>query len=306
MSFSGNLATFLSFACIVAPGIASAQTTAARSGPGVATATTPLGAPLTAAGSAHSVPWSPSGPRRPYRLTPEIDIPLWLFGATAWPIADLALHGEIPPGECPCDSGSLNSLDRLAVGLNTATSSITFATTYAIFGFVAAGDALDVGLSKRSWYEFFEDVVVITEAISLAATANGLLQVAITRPRPSVYDVLPGAATSNPDSYASFPSATATYAFVAAAAGAMTYTLRHPKSPWRFVYWGGGMAVSATAGVLRVLAGRHFPTDVLMSAALGSLIGVVVPWLHARHVPATVGGAVFDGGALATVTMAAP
>ena len=37
---------------------------------------------------------------------------------------------------------------------------------------------------------------------------------------------------------------------------------------------------AAAVGTLRVAAGRHFPTDVLAGAALGSLIGWLIPTVH--------------------------
>ena len=44
----------------------------------------------------------------------------------------------------------------------------------------------------------------------------------------------------------------------------------------------GAMFAAATAtGILRVVAHRHFPTDVVAGAALGFAIGWTVPALHA-------------------------
>jgi membrane-associated phospholipid phosphatase len=56
---------------------------------------------------------------------------------------------------------------------------------------------------------------------------------------------------------------------------------------WAFVACG---AVAAGVGVLRVVAGKHYPTDVLAGAAAGALIGWAVPALHrARRMHLSVG-----------------
>lgn len=41
-----------------------------------------------------------------------------------------------------------------------------------------------------------------------------------------------------------------------------------------------GMAGSALVGVSRVAAGSHFPSDVLVGAALGAGVGIALPALH--------------------------
>lgn len=45
----------------------------------------------------------------------------------------------------------------------------------------------------------------------------------------------------------------------------------------------GGFGVAATTGMLRVVADRHYVSDVLVGAVVGSAVGLLVPWLHYRH-----------------------
>jgi membrane-associated phospholipid phosphatase len=58
------------------------------------------------------------------------------------------------------------------------------------------------------------------------------------------------------------------------------YARLNPDDPGRHWVRGGSLALAAVTGWLRVRAGRHYPTDVLAGAALGSLIGWLVPRLH--------------------------
>jgi membrane-associated phospholipid phosphatase len=58
------------------------------------------------------------------------------------------------------------------------------------------------------------------------------------------------------------------------------FALRHPRSPWRVPIWIGTQGIAAATAVLRVQAGKHFWSDVLTGAVVGSAIGWLVPYLH--------------------------
>jgi membrane-associated phospholipid phosphatase len=44
--------------------------------------------------------------------------------------------------------------------------------------------------------------------------------------------------------------------------------------------WIVGEGLAGTVGYLRMAAGYHYPTDVLVGAGVGTSIGLLVPWLH--------------------------
>lgn len=52
------------------------------------------------------------------------------------------------------------------------------------------------------------------------------------------------------------------------------------KGTWSTVVWCSTMAMAGTTAYLRVEAGKHFPTDVLAGALVGSAIGYFIPVLH--------------------------
>ena len=54
----------------------------------------------------------------------------------------------------------------------------------------------------------------------------------------------------------------------------------YPDSSAKGWVWGGCLAAASTTAYLRYAAGRHFLTDVLAGAAIGSLTGWLVPHLH--------------------------
>ena len=60
----------------------------------------------------------------------------------------------------------------------------------------------------------------------------------------------------------------------------MTATLeKSPAAPW---LWGAAAAMSVTTATLRMMAEKHYFTDVATGAALGAACGVVIPLLHKR------------------------
>jgi len=142
------------------------------------------------------------------------------------------------------------------------------------------------------------DVLLLAEALAVNALLTEVLKTAIRRPRPYTFldpaDVDPSQREALVDAQSgnnadwSFPSGHTSTAFTAATAGATLLTLELlGRSRWAIALaWVGGMSVATTTGVLRVAAGRHFPSDVLTSALLGTAIGAAVPLAHWRPVPA--------------------
>jgi hypothetical protein len=52
--------------------------------------------------------------------------------------------------------------------------------------------------------------------------------------------------------------------------------------PWDALSCAGGYAVAATTATFRVVADVHYASDVLLGAAVGTLVGYSVPLLHYR------------------------
>lgn len=54
----------------------------------------------------------------------------------------------------------------------------------------------------------------------------------------------------------------------------------YPDSDLRYVIWAGAITAPAVTGYLRVKAGRHFPTDVIVGYGVGALVGYFIPELY--------------------------
>ena len=54
----------------------------------------------------------------------------------------------------------------------------------------------------------------------------------------------------------------------------------HPDSKWKWAFWGTAAAATGATAYLRLDAGKHFPTDLLIGTGLGVAAGILVPQLH--------------------------
>jgi membrane-associated phospholipid phosphatase len=140
-------------------------------------------------------------------------------------------------------------------------------------------DLIDVGFGQA----LLEDMLVYGEVLSITGTATAATKFAVQRPRPYVYGATSTAVLNSPASYTSFFSGHATATFGALTTLAMNESLRHGPTVWPWLVVG---LVGTSVAIERVLAGQHFPTDVIAGAAVGMGTGVLVPWLHRRAGPA--------------------
>lgn len=262
---------------------------------------------LPSAALAQSPPPSPPAraAARPYRLHLALDALTIGTSAAMWLGPDASLRELVRLGRCPCDPAQLNDLDRPTAGVSLG--DVTLASNVATGVLLAAPvvfDAFDVWRSRGSVPEWVEDTLVIGEALMIGGAINEFAKIAFQRPRPSLYGVDPGdARLDDPNSYMSFYSTSAAEIFTALVAGSVTYALRHPRGAGRWIYLASATLLASGFGLSRVLTGKHFTTDVLAAAGMGSLIGVGIPLLHTRDVPVTLGAAAAPGAAMITATI---
>lgn len=241
-----------------------------------------------------------SGPR-------DLGIAVGLFGASfllnqrggAWSLVspcdgvgraptaqELSVYAGLPSDGGVCDRGIVNGFDRFATRLDS--QSARKASDFLAGGVVLAPFAvslLDAALTGGPipLSRVAEDSIVAAQSIGATLLLTTGAKQIFRRPRPLAYnEEFDKEARFDGDARLSFPSGHASVSF--AAASTLSYTLfeRHGMKPWTVAV--SGAAYSAAAGVagLRVAAGKHFVTDVLAGAALGTAVGLAIPWLHRR------------------------
>ncbi len=134
--------------------------------------------------------------------------------------------------------------------------------------------------------------------VALASITKQLVQ----RPRPYTYSSDPKVRaylkSAGTDAYMSFYSGHAALSFGAATTGAYLLNTGDASPAAKNIAWGAGFGVAAMTAALRVRAGKHFYSDVLVGSIVGASVGFLVPALHADDKPlAPTGGQLAIAGA---------
>ena len=200
-----------------------------------------------------------------------------------------------------------NSIGKASTGAYTASNATVLATLVGVPAFA---------LLTQPGVHGFENVVrrpfvLYGESLLLAQGFTQLLKPAINRPRPYTY--LPaserptesGYDVTKEEAFRSMPSGHAATTFAAASYAATDNLLSHPdagSAEHAAVAAVGGLLAGLTS-TLRVEAGQHFPTDIMVGGLIGTASGVSVPLLHSYVFPGG-GRAPHPGGHAWLVTAA--
>lgn len=211
----------------------------------------------------------------PYRLS-IMDAPVFGLGFAGM----LTLLVPAPPAACLPDCAppsDLNALDQLALGRYSPTAH-TIADVL-VFSLVLTPPVLDfIDSGGDGW---LTDTTLALQSLVLTQTAVQLTKAAVGRPAPILFDSrVPLEERMGRDASRSFISGHTATAFSAATTYTVTYWLRHPDSEWRWVVLAASHSLALGAGMLKIHAGYHYPTDIMAGALVGSAIGAAVPLLH--------------------------
>ncbi|AUX34080.1 MULTISPECIES: phosphatase PAP2 family protein [Sorangium] len=225
-------------------------------------------------------------PELAYRA--EIDLPIAVVGGAAWVASELAKKGLAPE---PCRWCAANALDTSVRDALVWRGNPNTAHDLSNVTVLAVAPVAALGLTAlAAWYDgrsenIAADLVIVTEATVVAMGLNQVTKYIVGRERPYSHfdnpDVLrPGEGLSGPlpnDDHLSFFSGHATATFALAAASGTVASMRgYRAAPW---VWANGVALAALSGYLRIAGDRHYFTDVLTGAVLGSATGVLIPVL---------------------------
>lgn len=213
----------------------------------------------------------------PYRIDYRYDLPVLGLGLAGTSIAFI----PISPADCVPDCvplANLNALDELVLG-NYSGTAHTIADI-SVLTLVLSPIVLDLIDSRgEGWVD---DMTVYAQTLALAQSAVQLTKVAVRRNAPLLYGSdAPLEIQRSADANRSFISGHTTMSFAAVTAFTVTYWLRNPDDPLRWVVLFAGQALALGVGLLKIEAGYHYPTDIAAGALMGASIGALVPLLHA-------------------------
>jgi membrane-associated phospholipid phosphatase len=194
----------------------------------------------------------------------------------------MLLDNQLAPLQCKwCVPGTIDGDLSKSVGwanpktADTLSNVMQFAVPVGVMGF---------GLIQA--YRFddpaagWSDVLLITQATSLAMLANVIVKYSVGRARPYVWQGTPDLYPSATDANLSFFSGHVTFVFAVVVSGSTLFFMQDmPGAPWVL---GIGLAAASFTAYLRMAANKHYLSDVLVSAGVGSLVGWAVPYLFHR------------------------
>ena len=238
-----------------------------------------------------------------------IDLSITIGGTALFVITDL-MTPTLAPTSCRwCDRAAdgtdqLNSFDasiRRAWRWGDSGKADTLSSVFS-FG-LAPLAGFGVG-ALVAWHddrlsELPADTLVVAESAVIAINVNQISKFVFARQRPDVHarvSTEPNVQPTTSDNL-SFFSGHATLAFALATSAGTVASMRHHRlAP---VMWAAGMLLATTGGYLRIAADRHYATDVITGAVVGSAIGFSVPYFAHRPVAPNTGLAVAptEGGA---------
>ena len=227
-----------------------------------------------------SSPLAADGPslRPSYDLSTDIAVTAAAAGGT---FGLLALKSELAPVACRwCNPPGFDAdVTRALAWSNRDAASTASDLLQVAVGGGALGYALLDGY-RRGGAEFgLTNVLLITEATSIAMLLDQAAKYAVGRARPYVWLGRPG--SDSRDGNLSFFSGHTTFAFAVAASSSTLLLSQH--APGAELASAIAFAGAGVVGYLRVAAEQHYLTDVLAGAAVGTLVGWAVP--HFFHAP---------------------
>lgn len=241
----------------------------------------------------------------PYELRHDTSVDLAVtLGGVGFIVATEAMKSSLAPDSCRwCDRDedgrdTLNGLDRAgrslrwestryAAGISDASAFLAAPAT--AFGSLALSASSDGG-----GHFFAHDVLYATEAVAMNGVLNQIVKFSVGRERPYAH-YAGGIELTGTDRNLSFYSGHTSIAFSLATSSGTVAALRgYDAAPAVFA---ASLSVALLTGYLRLAADKHYLTDVLAGALLGSAVGILVPLVfHGRS----------DAGSAAALPPASP
>lgn len=136
-------------------------------------------------------------------------------------------------------------------------------------------------LPNNTRKDFGKIALIYGEVLLITKGLTQLTKASVLRPRPFVFnesisELEKGNRNARFSFFSGHTSMTAANCFFAA----KVFSDYFPDSGWKPVVWGVAAAIPTVTGYLRVAAGRHYPTDVIVGYGVGAALGILIPQLH--------------------------
>jgi membrane-associated phospholipid phosphatase len=215
-----------------------------------------------------------------YKIKPRVDIPL-TTAAAAWTLYSFSRvtnkEASTATKILSLKKDNINWFDRWAVHKY---SEHIDNTSYIPFYISMPLPVLFLA-DKKMRKDFLKLIFLYSETMSVTGTLYSSAAHYTNRLRPYTYTAETPlekrtAANSKNSFFAGHVALVATSTFFMA----KVYADYHPESKLKWVFYGTAIAATGLTAYLRNRAGMHFPSDILVGTAVGTISGLLVPSLH--------------------------
>ncbi len=221
-----------------------------------------------------------SSPAQVHSLSWEVDGGMVLLGGLTYGIS-IPLQDKVLPltedelGEL--DPLLLNRFDRISTWQDS-----DFARLGSDIGLRASIlSPLLLLADEPSRQEYGTVSIMWLETLLLTNGITRLVKSTVRRERPYAYNPFTGQELRvDPETRLSFFSGHTSNAAALSFFTAQTFVNNNPGMRRKELLWASAATLPALTGFLRVKAGKHFPTDVVVGYVVGAAIGLIVPNLH--------------------------
>ncbi len=172
----------------------------------------------------------------------------------------------------------VNKFDRYAVYQHSRAAAITSD----VFQYTAAISPVFLFIDKNIRKDWKTIMPIWMETFALTSTLTMFTKEMVRRKRPYVYSEDFNGNKLSKSAAASFFSGHTSITTASTYFIAMVYADYHPTSKWKPLVWTSAAIFPALTGLLRVKAGKHYWTDVIVGYTVGALVGSLTPFLHRR------------------------
>ncbi len=221
-------------------------------------------------------------PAKMYHLKPIVDIPIVAIGGGFSGFAFTKIYNKEPSTEQQIralDKKDIPGFDRWAAGMSNHKAADYSDNLF--YGSMPAPVLLM--LDKKMRKDAGKIAFMYLEAFAITGVFYTGTVYFVDRYRPETYvdtNKIPVKDLTSGNYKDAFmgghPSVVATATFFTS----KVYADYYPHSKWRYVFYGISIAATGTTAYLRHVAGKHFPSDLIVGTSVGVLSGLLVPAFH--------------------------
>ena len=263
---------------------------------------------LTAVGDARAdapaSPKEPLSPRVELRHNLRVDIPV-TAGLAVVTVGFRLIRDDLEPSHCRiCDGkapGATNAVDdwfRTALRRDDILPAnlVSYILAFGAAPISAISLSAVAAVADRRGDGYLVDILAIAEGGFSAMMTTQVLEAITLRERPYVHAMTDEAERqaeiAKTGAFHSFPAGHVVEAFgVATAAGVVASMRGYRLAP---LVWASGMMIGVATAYTRIACDRHYFTDTLAGAAIGTVVGGGIPLLFHRPVDATSSSGMLD------------